>query len=205
MINNTWWNELAQRSPWLFGSAAVFLLVGAVNSGLAFLPNGYAFNEWLGLVLELGRLAALLGAAGLSVNIAMRQRWLGHVTRAIASLGAIFVTALILLATLETAGYLADPIGTVGLVAYVLSVSTFLSVGVAVVWTGAHSRLIGGFLLANAVALLVVFFGRLFVPLELLAALVPGVQVLLYLGIGHTLRSQGTRTGQQKPAADTTP
>jgi putative Mn2+ efflux pump MntP len=181
------------------------LVVGAVNSGLAFLPNGYSFNEWLGLVLELGRLAALLGAAGLSVQIVKRRPWIGNVTRVIASLAVVFVAALIGLATLETAGILTDPIGVIGLVAYILSVSTFLVVGAAVVWTGSHSRLVGGLLLVNVVALLVVFFGRLLVPLNLLAAVVPVGQVLLYLGISRDLRSRETLASHRTPATDTTP
>lgn len=199
------WNRLERWTPRLFVLASVFLLVGAANSGLAFLDNGYAFDEWVGLVLELGRVAALLGAAGLSVQVAKRNAWLGNLNRVVASLAVVLVTALIALATLETAGILVDPIGVIGLVAYVLSVGTFLVVGIGVVRTGAHSRLIGGLLLANVVALLVVFFGRLVVPLDLLAAVVPGVQVLLYLGIGYDLRGRGIPNRQTAPATDTTP
>lgn len=205
MIGNSLWTRLDQWSPWLFVLAAVFLVVGAANSGLAYLHNGYGFNEWLGLVLELGRLAAIVGAAGLSVQVVKQSAWLGNLSRAIASLAAVFVSVLLTLATLEVAGVLADPIGIVGLVAYVLSVSTFLAVGSAVVRTGAHSRWVGGLLLVNVVALLAVFFGRLVVPLDLLAAVVPGAQVLLYLGIGHDLRGRGVPTQQPAPGTDTTP
>lgn len=205
MSDNILWVKLDQWSPWLFVLAAVFLVVGAANSGLAYLNNGYAFNEWLGLVLELGRLAALLGAAGLSVQVAKQRAWLGNLSRTIATLAVVFVTVLLALATLEVAGLLTDPIGVVGLVAYVLSVGTFLAVGLAVVRTGAHSRWIGGLLLVNVVALLAVFFGRLFVPLDLVATVVPGVQVLLYLGVGFDLRGQSALTRQRAPATDTAP
>jgi hypothetical protein len=195
---------LEQWSPWLFALGAVFLLVGAAHNGLAFLKSGYAFNNWLGLVLELGRLTALLGAAGLSVRVARQNARLGNLGRIVASLAVVFVTTLITLAALKTAGVLADPIGIVGLGAYALSVSTFLVVGIGIVRTNAYSRLIGGFLLANVGALLVVFFGRLFVPLGLVATVIPGIQVLLYFSVGYTLRSQNVTTRQTAPVADTT-
>lgn len=199
------WNKLDQWSPGLFIVAAAFLVVGAANSGLAFLNDSYASIEWLNLVLEFGRLAALLGTAGLAARVVNRHAMLGNLTRVVASLAVVFVTILTALATLEVAGILADPIGIVGLVAYVLSVSTFLVAGVAIVRTGAHSRWIGGLLLVNVVALLVVFFGRLVVPLDLVATVVPGIQVLLYLSIGHTLRGRSVLTKQPSPATDTTP
>jgi hypothetical protein len=198
------WNELEGWSPRLFVLAAVFLLVGAANSGLAFLGDGYAFNEWLGIILELGRLAALLGTAGLSVRVLTRNERLGNLTRAVASLAVVFVAVLIALATLEVAGVRTDPIGLIGLVAYVLSVGTFLVAGVGIVRTGAHSRRIGGLLLVNVVALLVVFFGRLFVPLDLVATVVPGIQVLLYLSVGYSLRGRSVSTRQTAPATETT-
>jgi len=61
------------------------------------------------------------------------------------------------------------------------------------------------FLLANVGALLVVFFGRLFVPLGLVATVMPAIQVLLYLSVGYTLRAQSVTSRQTAPAAETTP
>ncbi len=184
--------------------ASVFLLAGATNSGLAFLSDTYVFNEWLGIVLELGRLTALLGAVGLSVKVINRNARLGALHRAIGSLAVVFVGWLIGLASLEVAGVLADPIGIIGLFAYVLSVSTFLVAGVGVSFTGAYSRLVGSLLLVNVIALLVVFFGRLFVPLNLVATVVPGIQSLLYLSVGYTLRDWIVTTQQSVAATDTT-
>jgi len=199
------WNAIEEWSPWLFVVAGVFLVVGAANSGVAFVSESYAFDEWLGIVLELGRVAALLGTAGLSVQVATENARLGTLNRAVASLGVVFVSALIAQATLESAGVIAESGGLVGLAAYVLSVTTFLAVGIGVLWTGAYSRLIGGLLLVNVVALLVVFFGRRFVPLGLLATVVPGIQVLLYLSLGYELRGQTVPTRQPAPETDATP
>ena len=203
--NKQQWKHLEGWSPRLFILAAVFLLVGAANSGLAFFVDSYTFNEWLGVVLELGRLAALLGTAGLSVGVVNRSVRLGYLTRAVASLAVVFVTALTAMATLTVAGILADPIGIVGLFAYVLSVSAFLVVGVGVVRTGAYSRRIGGLLLVNVVTLLIVFFGRSVVPLGLVATVVPGIQLLLYLSVGYTLRGWSVTAQVAAPTTDTSP
>lgn len=196
-------NRLEQWCPWLFVLAAVFLLVGTVNSGLAFLSEGYTFNEWLGIVLELGRLAALLGTAGLSIQVVRRNTRLGNLNLAVSSLAVVFVTVLIALATLEAGGLLADSIGVIGLIAYVLSVSTFLVVGFGIIRTGAHTPRIGGLLLVNVIALLVVFFGRLFVPLGLVATVVPGIQILLYLTVGYQLGGRRLRTPWISPTSET--
>lgn len=200
--NKQQWKRLEGWSPRLFILAAVFLLVGAANSGLAFFVDSYTFNEWLGIVLELGRLAALLGTAGLSVGVVNRSVRLGYLTRAVASLAVVFVTALTAMATLTVAGVLADPIGIVGLFACVLSDSAFLVVGVGVVRTGAYSRRIGGLLLVNVVALLIVFFGRSVVPLGLVATVVPTLVVLLYLGVAYDLRALGVGVGQPTTTTD---
>lgn len=198
------WNRLADWSPWLFVLAALFLLVGAANSGLAYLIDGYAFDRWYGLVLELGRLAALLGTAGVAVEVVDRNATLGNLGRAVASLAVVAVSFLLALATLEVAGVLGDPIGLIGLLAYVLSVSAFLVVGVGVLLTG-HSRSIGALLLCTVLALLVVFFGRQFVTLDLVATVVPGLQVLVYLGVAYELRAGKTATTQSAPASSTAP
>lgn len=204
-ITKRQWNKLEQWSPQLFVLAAVFLLVGAVSSGFAFLSDGYAFNDWLAIVSEFGRLAALLGTAGLSVQVVNRNAQLGNLGRAVASLAVVFVTVLIAMATLDAAGVLADPILIIGLIAYVLSVSTFLVVGIGVVRTGAHSRRIGALLLVNVVALLVVFFGRFVLPLNLVATVILGIQVLLYLSVGYNLWGRRVTTQQTAPTTDTTP
>lgn len=199
------WDELEQWSPRLFMLAAVFLFVGAANNGLAFLVDAYGFDQWRALILELGRLAALLGTAGLSVQVMNRSPHLGALCRGTATLAVIFVTALVALATLTAAGVLADPVAFIGLGAYVLSVSAFLVAGIGELRTGAHSRRVGVLLLTNVVALLVVFFGRLFVPLGLVATVVPAIQVPIYVSVGYYTRVWRATTGQTVPAVDATP
>lgn len=205
MVTTDRWHTLERWSPRLFFLAATCLLVGAANSGLAFASDTYAFNDWLGIVLEFGRLAALLGTAGISVAVVRRRERLGRFTRAVATLAIVLIGVLIAMAILTVAGVLAEPVGIVGFVAYLLSVGAFLAVGLAVVVTGAHARVVGALLLVNVVALLVVFFGRLVVPLELLAAVIPGAQTLLYVGVGYTLTLESTPTREPAPATEPTP
>lgn len=199
--NNHRWETLEQWSPRLFLLAALFLLVGAANSGLTFLVESYAFDTWGGIILEFGRIAALLGTAGLSVGIATRSTRLGSLTRAVPSLAVAFVTALTAMVVLTVGGVMAEPVGIVGLLAYVLSVSAFLVVGASIVRTGAYAGMVGGLLLLNVLALMVVFFGRLFVPLNLVATVIPGLQVLLYLGVAYSLRERVVAAGQTAPTA----
>lgn len=204
--NNPYWETFERWSPRLFVLAGVFLLVGAANSGLALLVEDYAFDAWGGIILEFGRIAALLGTAGLSMEIVTRSARLGALARAVPSLAVAFVTALTAMVVLTVAGVLVEPVGIVGLLAYVLSVSSFLVVGAAIVRTGAYAGRVGALLLLNVLALLVVFFGRLFVPLNLVAAVIPGLQVLLYLGIASSLREQVVAAGQTVPRTmDTVP
>lgn len=199
------WETLEGYSPQLFVLAAAFLLFGAANSGLAFVFESYAFDAWGAIVLELGRLAALLGTAGLTVEVTAREGRLGRVARAVTALAVGFVTLLTAWAVLSTVGVAGDPIAAVGLPAWVLSVGGFLLVGAAVVRTEAYARRVGWLLLVNVVALFVVFFGRLVVPLELLATVIPAVQVLLYGSVGYTLDVGVVTAPESTPASDPTP
>ncbi len=205
MFSTRRWADLERWSPRLFVSAGVFLLVGAANSGLAFAFESYAFDAWGAIVLELGRIAALLGLAGLTVEVMTRDSRVGYLTRAVTAMAVGFVTLLTTWAALSVAGLAGDPVAVVGLPAYVLSVGSFLLVGAAVVRTEAYARRVGWLLLVNVVALLVVFFGRLVVPLGLVATVVPALQVLLYGSVGYTLHASVATTTESTPATKPTP
>lgn len=199
------WTTLERWSPRLFVLAGAFLLVGAANSGLAFAFESYAFDAWGAIVLEFGRIAALLGMAGLTVEVMARDGRLGYLTRGVTVLAAGFVALLTAWAALSAAGLTGDPVAVVGLPAYVLSVGSFLLAGGAVVRTDAYARRVGWLLLVNVVALLVVFFGRLVVPLGLVATVVPALQVLLYGSVGYTLHAGVTVSTESTPATKPTP
>jgi len=199
------WKRLERYSPRLFVLAGAFLLVGATNSGLAVAFESYAFDEWGAIVLEVGRIAALLGTAGLTVGVRAHDTRLGSLTRGVTALSVGFVTVLTAWAALSVAGPVGEPVALVGLPAWVLSVSSFLLVGAAVLRTDAYARRVGWLLGANVAALFVVFFGRLVVPLALVATLVPALQVLLYGGVASTLRSHAAVAAEATPTTRPTP
>jgi len=185
--------------------AGAFLLGGAVTNGLAFAFESYAFDAWGAIVLEFGRIAALLGTAGLTVEVMARDSRLGAVTRVVTALAVGFVSVLTAWAALSMAGVAGEPIAVVGLPAYVLSVGSFLLVGAAIVRTDAYGRHVGWLLVVNVGALLVVFFGRLVVPLGLVATVVPAAQVLLYASVGYSLQAGVETAVDAVPATNPTP
>lgn len=207
MINHTTspWVGIERWSPHLFLLAGVFLIIGALMSGFAFVDQSQLFDDWISLSLEFGRVAALVGTAGLSVKLMRQNTRLGKLSRGVASLAIVSTSVLIVWAMLNAAGLLSDPIPILGVGTYVLSVSTFLLYGVLIIRTRSHTRLVGALLIANVAALLVVFFGRLVLPLGLLAAAIPSFQALVYFGIGHRLRIDHASTRQTAPVSDTSP
>lgn len=197
-----WFDALEQWSPKLFLLAGVFLFITALNRGAAFLLEGYVFNDWVGLAALLGRLAVLLGIAGLALQIANTNHRLGKLTLVGATLAAVFTMGLLALAILENAGFMTAIIAVFGLGTFLLSVIAFLVAGVVVIRTGAYSRPIGYLLLVGAVALLVVFFGQLVVPEAVVGTVIEAILVLLYVGVGYLLR---TESAPAKRTASTDP
>ena len=199
------WDSIERWSPRLFLLAGMFLVIAAVMSGMAFLGHGQLFDDWLVLPLELGRLAALIGTLGLSVQLGSHDTSLGKLGRGVAMLAIGLTVALTASALLTTTGLLSVSSPALGIAAFVLSVSTFLLYGLGILRTRSHPTLVGRLLVINAAALLVVFFGRILLPLGLLATAVPGAQALLYVTISHSLRCQNLPTQQSTTTPDTTP
>lgn len=204
-VSTRGWASLEQWSPRLFVLAGVFLLVGATNSGLAFVFDSYAVDAWGTIVLEFGRIAALLGTAGLTVEVMARDGRLGYPMRIVTALAVGFVTVLTGWASLSVAGVAGDPAAFLGLPAYLLSVGSFLLAGAAVVRTEAYARWVGWLLLVNVLALFVVFFGRLVLPLGLVATVIPACQVLLYGSIGYSLHASVEMRTESAPSSKPTP
>lgn len=199
------WDSVERWSPLLFLLAGMFLVIAAVMSGMAFLGHGQLFDDWLILPLELGRLAALTGTLGLSVQLARHSPGLGKLGGAVTVLAIGLVGALTASALLTTTGLLSVSMPALGVAAFVLSAGTFLLYGFGILRTRSHPTLVGRLLVVNAAALLVVFFGRILLPLGLLATVVPGAQALVYVTISHSLRSQNLPAQQSTASPDTTP
>lgn len=198
------WVAIERWSPSLFLIAGLFLFIGASTSGVALLMEARQFDNWLGITLEFGRLAALLGTAGLSVQIGRQHKRLGQLSRGVAVLAAVFTVGLIASAILTAAGILSSSSPALGLSTYVLSVTAFLLYGVVIIRTGSYPTTIGALLLVNVAALMTVFFGRLILPMGLLAAVIPSIQFLLYSVLGYRLRIEQASTRQPAPVTETT-
>lgn len=184
---DSWAGTLETWSSRLFHIAGLSLLVGVAAGVVTILAEGYAYTGWAALTLEVGRLAALLGTVGLTVELANRRDRLGALGMVVGSLAVVFTLGLVTMATVNAIVGSGPVIPGLGLATYVLSVCAFALVGGGIASTRAHPDIVGWLLLANVGALLVVFFGRLVVPLWVVATVVPAVQVLLYVAIGYRL------------------
>lgn len=196
---------LERWGPRLFVVAGVFLLVAASHRGITFLVEGVAFNDWIGLAGLFGRLAALLGTAGLAVRIRNRNAGLGKLSRALVTIAVVFTVGLLTLAVLENAGVTTPAIAVFGLGTFVLSVLTFALFGAAIVRTGGHPPAIGILLLVVAGSLLVVFVGQAVAPEGVVGTVVEGFLFVLYTTIGYRLRDEVTPSRGSRTAPDATP
>lgn len=197
--------QLARLSPHLFFFASVILLVAAVHRGSTFLLEGVSHNSWVSLVKLFGRLAALLGIAGLSFRISRHSPWFGKASRAVASAAILTTVVLMALITAENVGLTSGLVPVVGLGTFLLSVGTYSLSGIAIVRTRAYPVLIGELLLAAAVSLLVVVFGSLVLPIQWMGVIIEAILFLLYFGIGYSIRAGDVLTGGTEPASDTIP
>lgn len=195
---------LERWSPVLFFVASGILLIGAVHRGAVLLSDGLTYNDWIGVTKLFGRLLVLLGIAGLSVRITNRHSGLGTLSSVVVSVAALFALVLTGMAALAAAGFSVATLALVGLGTFVLSVSTYLLFGVAIIRTGAYSTRVGGLLLAAAVALLAVFVGQQFAPVDVVGVFVESTLFVLYLSIGHVLRTGRKPFPRPEPVPDTT-
>lgn len=179
--------------PWssiLFLLAGVFLLIAAANKGLAFVIDTYTFSDLIGLSVVFGRLAALLGTLGLSVQLVNQTPQLGKRSRQVAILAIIFGVGLLVMVILDIAGFSSMIIAVFGLGTFLLSVVTFAMFGVAILRTQTYPNSIGILLVISAIALLVVFVGQQLITEEVIGTVIEALLFVLYVTIGVLLRTQ---------------
>lgn len=198
------WESLEAWSPTLFLVGCALELIFAANHGIAFLVDGVSFVDWLYPTVLLGRLAILLGVAGLSVRIADRNPRLGTLGRVVVSLAAVFTTGLLTLSTLAIAGVSTQIIAVFGIGTVVLTVLTYALFGAMIVRTGAFTAPVGGILLVASVAVVGVFVGTRTLPTGLVGAAGEGTMVVLFLALWYALGAGSLATGRAEPAPDAT-
>lgn len=200
-------------------STAVFLgcifeLVFASLTGGAVLLDTFTYSKWLGHTVLFGRLAILLGIAGLSVEIMHRTPRLGKLSRVVVFVAVVFTGGLLALSTLAGVGFTSPTIAVFGfrtvviavvsLGTVVLSAITYALFGIVILRTGAFSTLIGGLLLAATVPLMVRFFGLMALHTRLVLVVREGVLFILFLSIWYLLRAKSKPTDRLGSAPDMT-
>lgn len=201
-----WFKTLEQWSPRLFLLAGGILLIAAANYAVTHLVDTITFNSWVGLTVLIGRLASLLGVAGLSVQILHRNSRLGKLSRVIVSLAILFTTGLLVTAILSNLG-VDNPIAPIfGLGTILLSIITYFLFGIVIIRTGAYSTLIGGLLLTATAGLLWGFFGQMILAerwLGVIGTIAEGVLFATHIAIGYRLLNQENSTDRADPVSNT--
>lgn len=200
-----WWKTLERWSVGLFLLGSAIDLIFAAINGVVFLTDGFTYQPWISLTVLVGRLAILLGIAGLSVQIMNRNPRLGKWSRVVVSLAVGFTSGLFVLAALQDFGLFKTPVIAVfGLGSVITTVLTFALFGVAVLRTEAFSASIGVLLVAASVTLVGLFVGLeiLALPTRLAGAVGEGVFFVIFLSIWHALRAGSTPTDRPEPTRD---
>lgn len=197
------WKWLERRSPRLFLLGGVLVLVFALHNGQVYLTDA-AFEDWLYPAVLLGRLAAFLGVAGLSVRIADRNLRLGRLSRTAVLLAVFSTLGLLVSVLLEQVGLEIRTVAVFGVTTVVLTLVTFGLVGAAILRTGAFSTPVGGLLLVAVVPILAVPFGGAAVPVRLVGAVSETVLFVVFVALGYLLRAEFAPTDRAGSASDTT-
>jgi hypothetical protein len=194
VTNATRWESLEQWSPSLFLVGFAFELVFAVNHGAAALVEGISFIDGLYPTVLLGRLAVLLGLAGLSVRIVNTNSQFGKLSRGVVSLAALFTVGLLSLSVLTVVGITTPIIAVFGIGTVLLTILTFLLFSVAGIRTDAYPAIVGGLLLVATLAVIGVLVSQGVLSTNVRGAVGEGINATVFLAIWYVLRAEPTDT-----------
>lgn len=201
------WQSLERRSATAFLVAGVLFLIGAAINSIAVFNEGYDTAAVSSLLLLIGLVAAFIGAIGLYPQLRKRTPQLAGLSLAVVVLSTVGVGVVLVWGTANVAGVAAEPAPPVVLTTLVLMTLAFALVGATVLQTGAYPRPVGQLLVAEALALILVFAVPVFLyqgdAPRWFGPVIEAIQGLFILGIGNTLRRY-TRRERREPAADTT-
>lgn len=198
--------SLEKHVPSLLIVTGVLYVLAAVNTGIVFVNAGYEYETVSSPLLLLGLLASFLALIGISSRALERSPGLAKVTSIVTSLALLMVVALLVLGIGEELGVIAStpvPVALVGLFSFILS---FTLAGVTVLRSSIYGQLVGGLLIAEAVALVLVFV----IPVVVYQGSAPeeatiGIeltQALIVLWAGLHIRG-GTEYKRQETAVET--
>lgn len=179
-----------------------------MNNSLVFVTEGYEPGMLSSLLLLIGLVVALLGLGGMYSSLRERTPRLARGSLAVIGLAGIALVVLLLWALGNAAGLLSEVPPPIALATLALLILGFALFGATVLRTTTYPQLVGFLLLAEAVALLMVFTVPIFVsggePPRAFGPGIEGVQALFLLGISYVLRQAETGVDQRERAPDTT-
>lgn len=201
IVNNRRWRALETWGPVLFLIGFALELVFALNHGAAYLVESVELIEWVYPSVLLGRLAVLLGLAGLSVRLMPRHPRVGMLSRVVLMLAMVFTLGLISLSILDIVGVSTPIIAVFGIGTVVLTVLSFALFGVAGLRTDAYPTVIGGLMLVATLAVLFVLLGS-GISMNVRGAVGEGVNAIAFLAIWYVLNTEGDTTTTTDRASD---
>jgi len=197
------WHTLERISPQLFLVGFVLELAFAAVHGAAYLVEGFSFIQWLYPTVILGRLAVLLGLAGMTARLARGgYDRVKTASRVILALAIVSTTGLMTLSTLIQFGVETQVIAVFGMSTVLLTLLTLTLFGVVGVATDAYPTVIGVLLLISTAAVLFVLFGQGTFSVDFRGAVGEGVNAAVFLAIWHLLSTESEARSPRGPAAD---
>jgi len=190
---------LEGKAPVLFLVAGMLMIVFAANTYLkTFAGTSYPVIQ--GVIAPSGFLIGVVGLFGLYSGLANRAPKLARGAAGIAVITTVGWVTIIVNGIGETLGVLSQlsgPLAIIPLVVIVTMILVFGLFGATILYTGAHSWIIGVLLLLESTMFLV-----LILDLAPYLLLVDIGHIVAYLGIGITLRTTDIPSGSTDPAPD---
>lgn len=202
IVNDQRWRALEKWGPMLFLAGFALEFVFALNHGAAYLVERVEFIDWIYPSVLLGRLAVLLGLAGLSVRLMPEHPRVGKLSRVVLALAMVFTLGLISLSILDIIGVSTPIIAVFGLGTVVLTLLSFALFGVAGLRTDAYPTVIGGLMLVATLAVLFVLLGSGTFSTNVRGAVGEGVNAIAFLAIWYVLSTEGNTTTTMDRASD---
>jgi len=185
----------------LFLVAGLLAIVFGTNTYLTTF-RGTSYPIIQSLIGPFGFLLGAVGLFGLYPQLADRKPTLARVVAGVAVIPAVGWSAIVVHSLGEMVGVLGEWSGPAQIVPPVTIVGMILGFGLfgaAILYTGAHSRIIGGLVLLESAMFLV-----LLLDIAPYLVLINVGDVVAFLGIALTLRITDSPSGSTGPAADST-
>jgi hypothetical protein len=203
IISKQYWKAIEAWSPTLFFVGFVLELIFALNHGAAYLVESVTFFDWIYPTVIVGRLAVLLGLAGLSVGLIELHPRIGKLSRVLLSGAMVFAVGLIATSILQNLGVTTPLIAVFGAGTVVFTLLSFILFGIAGLRTDAFPTVVGGLMLVASVAILFVLLGSGTFSTNIRGAVGESVNAIAFLAVWYVLRSRSTATTTTEQVTDT--